>query len=335
MKKFLFLAIAAAAMTSCSQDEVLEVAQKQAISFGNAFVGNSTRAIDPSYSTTDKGVALTKFNVYGTVNDNNIFNNVLIEKGNAVYGAEWTQKGGTTQYWIPGANYKFVGIVDGNKENVTQTTINSSTGMPTSISYAADGATDLLCATVTRTAVANENALVAFEFTHLLSKVNFTVTNGSKDATGYSFVVKNINFAGNVSGSYDVEKAQWNSTFATGTISVGNVRTVEENSVKDIVVGTTDQKVELGTEVLFLPGQYAITFTVDIVYNGNVITTTDYPATGTYSYTLAQNTAYNFNVTVSIGQQIKFTATKIKEWVNGNTDKSDDTLTENDIVPIV
>ena len=65
MKK-LFIAIAAlAAMTSCSQDEVMEVAQKQAISFGNAFVGNSTRAAnDPSYGTSN---SLKAFNVWGTV----------------------------------------------------------------------------------------------------------------------------------------------------------------------------------------------------------------------------------------------------------------------------
>ena len=54
MKKFLFLAIAATAFASCSQDEVMEVAQKQAISFGEAFVGNATRSIDPSYGTSKK-----------------------------------------------------------------------------------------------------------------------------------------------------------------------------------------------------------------------------------------------------------------------------------------
>lgn len=315
MKK-LFIAIAAlAAMTSCSQDEVMEVAQKQAISFGNAFVGNSTRAADPSYSTIGKGIALTQFNVYGTVaSDNgteNIFNNVLIEKGDAQYGAEWTQNGGTPQYWITGADYKFVGIVDGSKENVTSTTLDDN-DMPTSISYTADGSTDLLCATVVR----DDNtdySVVPFKFTHLLSKVNFTVTNKSTAASGYSFVVKNINFAGNVSGSYDVEKAQWTSNaFTTGDTNVGNVN----NDKKEIVIPTGTASVELTDEVLFLPGTYNITFTVDIIYNGTVMTTTNYPATGSYSQTLVANSAYNFNVEVSIGQQIKFTATQMADWTS-------------------
>ena len=322
MKK-LFIAIAAlAAMTSCSQDEVMEVAEKQAISFGNAFIENASRATDPSYSTTGKSsVELTQFNVYGTVNDKNIFNNVLIKKESANYGSAWTQVDGQSQYWIPGASYKFVGIVDGKKDGVTNTTTNTDTGMPTTISYTADGVTDLLCATVTRTAAADENGLVAFEFTHLLSKINFTVTNNSTAAEGYSFVVKNIKFAGNVTGTYDVENTEWkDGDFTTGNTIVGNQRTVDGTSVKDIVVATGTASTELGTEVLFLPGTYAITFTVDILYNGTVITTTNYPSTGSnYTYTLAQNNAYNFNVEVSIGNQIKFTATKINEWVNGNT----------------
>lgn len=335
MKKYLYIAIAAAALTSCSQDEVMEVAKGEAISFGT-FVENSSRAADPSYSTTQgKGTTLTQFNVYGTVNDVNIFNGNSVTKGNAGYGSAWTQADNKLQYWIPGANYKFVGIVDGNKENVTATTTNSTTGMPETISYTADGATDLLCATVVRENNTNYE-VVPFTFTHLLSKINFTVTNKSAAADGYSFVVGNIQFAGNVTGTYNVEKAEWKTDgFTTGSTIVGNQRTVDGTTVKDIVVATKATSNELGTEVLFLPGTYAITFTVDILYNGTVITTNDYPAEGTtYSYTLAQNTAYNFNIEVSVGNPIQFTATTMSDWVNGNTaDSNNDKV--NDYVPVV
>lgn len=323
MKK-LFIAIAAlAAMTSCSQDEVMEVAQKQAISFGGAFVENSSRATDPSYSTTGKGTALTQFNVYGTVNGVNIFNGNSVTK-TADYGKAWTQQDGTQQYWIPGANYKFVGVVDGNKNGVTKTTSNSTSGMPETISYTADGATDLLCATVVRDNNTNYE-VVPFTFTHLLSKINFTVTNKSTAAQDYSFVVKNIKFAGNVTGIYDVVNAEWKTDgFTTDNTIVGNERTIivneKQEKVKDIVVPTGTTSTELGTEVLFLPGNYTITFTVDILYKDNVITTNTYPAEGkTYSYTLAKNTAYNFNVDVSVGNPIQFTATTMSEWANGNT----------------
>ena len=54
MKKTLFAALALVAMASCSNEEVLEVAQKEAIGFENAFVNNSTRSVvDPSKTATD------------------------------------------------------------------------------------------------------------------------------------------------------------------------------------------------------------------------------------------------------------------------------------------
>ena len=49
MKKYLFIALAAAAMTSCSQDEVMDAIQGEEIKFSNAFVENATRATDPTY----------------------------------------------------------------------------------------------------------------------------------------------------------------------------------------------------------------------------------------------------------------------------------------------
>ena len=313
MKKIFVAIMALGALASCSKDETVALNQ-QAIQFGNAFVDNSTRATDPSYSAND----IASFKVYGTIEGNNIFDGVTIQKNTADYGDAWTQVGGQTQYWVDGADYVFVGIVDGDNENVTATTTDTTTGLPTSISYKADGATDLLCQTVEMTAGANENRLVAFSFTHLLSKVNFTIKNLSTDAEKYSFVVKNINFAGNVEGVYNVATPAWSSTdFVKGNTAIGN------GNDKEIVVATGVTSNELGTEVLFLPGSYDISFTVEILYDGNVITSTDYPATGTYSYTLKQNHAYNFNVEVSVGNQIKFTVSEQPTWADGNTTPTD------------
>ena len=328
MKKLFLMLAAAAAVASCSKDYTIVADQGEAIEFGNVFVDNATRATDPSYSTTaDKGVALESFNVYGTVNNVNIFNGNIVSKGSAEYGDAWTMESSAPkQYWIAGANYEFVAVVDGNKtvdENViTKTTVNGA-GIPTIITYKSDGATDLLCARVERKNNTNTD-VVAFEFTHLLSKVNFTVTNDDTDAVGYSFVVKNINFKGNVEGMYNVTDGVWyDDQFITGNTVLGNARTVDSTTVKDIVVATGVASNELGTEVLFLPGEYEITFTVDILYKGNIITTTNYPTTGAYEFTLAQSNAYNFNVTVAVGDLIQFTATTMPDWDNGNTNDTD------------
>ena len=208
--------------------------------------------------------------------------------------------------------------------------------MPTEIEYTADGATDLLCQTIDYTAISaadvadgEKNPIVAFNFTHLLSKVNFTVNNNSQDAAGYSFVVKNITFNGATKATYDVVNAGWvTPATATGNTVLGNERTVvvygNNTTVKDIVVASGAASAELGTEVLFIPGEYTISFTVDILYNDQLVTTTNYPAAGnTYTHTLAANNAYNFNVNVAVGQLIEFTVTKQPTWTDG--DGADDT----------
>ena len=96
MKKIILAAMALAALAACSKETTIDVVREE-IAFGNAFVDNSTKAeyaTDPSYSTTSgKGVALEKFNVYGAVNGVNIFNGNTVSRGGAAYGAAWTLDG--------------------------------------------------------------------------------------------------------------------------------------------------------------------------------------------------------------------------------------------------
>ena len=293
--------MAFAAVVACNKAEVVSVAEGEAIQFGNAYVENATKATDPSYSANN----ITEFNVYGTVNNVVIYPGTEITKGTAAYNSAWTCP--VNQYWIPGASYKFVGIVDGNKSGVTTTNLTS--GMPTSISYTADGVTDLLCQTIEKTAKTDgtSNGLVAFNFTHLLSKVNFTVTNNSTEAEGYSFLVKNITFAGRTKATYDLTDG-WKGATA------GNI------SFADIAVASKAVSNELATEMLLIPGEVKVTFTVDILYNGTTITTTKYaPAT---TYNIEAGNAYNFKVAVSVGELIQFTVEKQPTWTpaTGATD---------------
>lgn len=307
MKKLFVSVLAVAALAACANEEIVSMDKGEAIQFGNAFVNNSTRATDPSYSTKN----IESLLVYGTVNNQNIFDAAIVSK-TGDYGSIWSCKDALgneiKQYWIAGANYKFVGIVDGVKAGVTTTVVDQTTKMPTTITYNADGETDLLCATVERPNNTNYDT-VAFTFTHLLSKVNFTVTNESTDASGYSFAVKNIKLAGNKTGVYDVVAGAWKTDeFTTGT-----------TNLPEITVASGAASNELTTEVLFLPGEYVITFDVDIIYNSEVITTTSYPATtGAYTYDLDAAKSYNFNVDVAVGQKINFTVSAQPTWTNAN-----------------
>ena len=121
------------------------------------------------------------------------------------------------------------------------------------------------------------------------------------------FLVKNITFAGRTEATYDL---------ATGwkDAKAGNI------SFADIAVASKAASNELTTEMLLIPGEVKVTFTVDILYNGTPITTTDYAPTGTYN--IAAGNAYNFKVAVSVGELIQFTVEKQPTWTpaTGATD---------------
>lgn len=300
MKKTFIALLAIASMAACNKADVVSVVEGDLISFGNAFVDNATKATDPSYSSKD----IEKFNVYGTVNDVLIYPGTEITK--TEYNEAWTCP--VEQYWIPGANYKFVGIVDGNVtdgSNVISKT-NLENGMPVSITYKADGKTDLLCQTITKSANTNgtPNGLVKFNYTHLLSKVNFKVVNKSTQAAGYSFVVKNIKCKGYTGATYDVNNEKWTSP------TDGNI------PFENITVAAGVASSELTTEVLLLPATVEVSFTVDILYDGNLVTSTNYSE---YSHPLVIANSYNFIIEVSVGEKIEFTVEKQPEWTNGNT----------------
>lgn len=301
----------------------------------NSFVENSTRAAaatDPSYTTTGENPNLTSFNVYGAVNGVNIFNGNEVTKGTAGYGSAWTC--GAKQYWINGADYEFVAVVDGNKtvkdsENkdvvITSTTTNAS-GIPTAITYNSDGATDLLCARVERKKDADtgntDMSLVQFNFSHLLSKVKFSVKNTTDAAaTNYRIVLTSAQITGALaSNTYNVgATSAWATVNTTNNTKAFTLENLEVNS------GATEYH---STELLLLPGvnvNVIVTAKVQAKDARNVWTDV---STMSKTFTnvlgadgkLVANNAYHFAVSLGIGQEIKFTATTMPEWTpNGDT----------------
>ena len=326
MKKFLFLAIAATAFASCSQDEVMEVAQKQAIQFGEAFIGNATRAVDPSYTANN----ITSFKLFGTVEDVNIYNDVTIARDSKAYNEAWTQVDGTTQYWVADADYKFVAIVDGDKDNVTETTIVD--GMPTSITYNADGETDLLCDIETRR---NNTSLVGFTFTHLLSKVYFTFTNKMPAESKYTYKVSDVKITSGLykSGTYTIEPAEGVAPWSLGTgltdanvttddLSFGNI--VADDNSTDAVNLTYDVAKTSKYARLILPGEQTlkVAYTLEILYDGESVQTynktADIKNTNGTAYNFLANYVYNIQgiLQQDLETPIQFTVTAAPAWGN-------------------
>lgn len=344
MKK-LFIAIAAlAAMTSCSQDEVMEVAEKQAISFGNAFVGNVTRAAnDQTYSNTN---LINTFKVYGTVTGTTGANGTAyIFKGDevkrpegltAAYNASTAWECQNVQYWIPQATYNFMAIADA--ESVTPTD-----GIPTVITYK-DGTTtasakqkDLLLSelskngirTVTTDASATptENP-VKFTFSHLLSKAKFTFTHSSyenSNNTVYTFNVTGIKFTDvKKEGNYTIATKKWEATGTGSDLLFGDLE------APITVDGLTK---ESANERIFVPVNYTAEapltakFTVQTLINGTVVTSKNYTATIKCNFEAGK--AYNFNVSLS-NSKIEFTVVSVNGWgdtINVPTTDSSATIT--------
>lgn len=312
MKKLFVSILAVAALAACAKEELVSVNQ-EAISFDSAFVGNSTRATDPSYGTTDK--PLKAFKVWGTVTGSEgpvaIFADDLVS-GTVGVNSTWncTTK---TQYWITGATYEFAAVVDGN--------VTTENGLPKTISYTADGTTDLLYARAKQyTGLATDNPKVAFEFKHLLSKVKFTLENTTPagDKIGaYTYTLTDVKITNAITNGIYTVADTFNSESKTYTVA-GSWASKEANGMtfENIVDVTNNSSAESANEKLVIPmTDAAVSCNVNIYYGGKLITTT--PASKTV--TLAPGNAYNFKVSTGLNNPIQFTVTEQPKWTDGGS----------------
>lgn len=324
MKKLFFGILAMAAMAACATEDTIEAPQGDAIEFGNPFVDNSVRATeaeDPSYTST----SLQAFKVYGAVNGQNIFAGAQVT-GTVGSNSAWTLAAGTpAQYWIAGASYTFDAVVDATDVET------DAAGLPVYLEYTADGKTDMLHNRQTTVGKPTTNGgMVAFTFTHLLSKVKFTVENTTAaDADNYQYIVKNIKITNAyASGKYAVvdQKDGETVTAAANTwfdcVPAGTDDTV--HVVENLTVASASTQV-CAQELLLIPGaSVGVSFEVEIQMNNGTaenpnwvtipmdatVYNKNYPVVAT----LEANKAYNFKVVVGLGDQIQFTATKMNGW---------------------
>lgn len=168
-KSFLMFGVAAMALASCTQNEVVEYAENRAIQF-DTFVNNNTRAV-----TELKTGNLTKFNVFAYHGTNTVdYNNVLVT-GNSTSG--WTPA--ANAYWQAGNAYEFAAYSDQNGELSNVSFANKTL---TFTGYKVDGK-DLVAA---QTSVALQSDVdgytaVNLTFYHMLSQIKFTFTNSDAD----------------------------------------------------------------------------------------------------------------------------------------------------------
>lgn len=335
MRKLVYILLFAAAVVSCSKNDVIGEVQGDAISFGKVFVGNSTKA-DPSYTVGN----LTEFYVYGNVLlNNNITTIAKLYETTPVTLKNSAWDCGVTQYWLPGCTYNFAAITDvGFKDSQTATTLVSvdtdAAGLPSSINYDVRAQKDLLYAEIkevktdeigvpdnkieSTTIDGKTSHSVAFNFSHLLSKVQFQFTNGfPADNDPVILEVKEIKITNALgSATYTIATGTWIPTTSTAVIDFGNTAKFKPTDTKEVTSSN---------QCMLIPGTYTnvdITFTVEHNKGGSAtpkkITMPELELKAGYSYNLtAELNSSNVEGVVPI----KFKISINDGYGSGNTDK--------------
>lgn len=331
MKKTLLLIAAAVAFVACSTEETVRVQDPAQISFEASWVENATRAdvaADPS-TTTDK---LTAFDVWGFMDEPSakVFEDENVEgsKGNFTYL--------NTQYWIPGHTYYFAALAPMDSANWSLDTTNASTLGAGVVSFTnVDGSEDLLYSAVSEVAPEfGESKTVMLTFSHLLSKVKFTFTNGF-DNEFMTFDVKNIRIVdAPAAGTIDLAVENWwdNDDWKLSD------KTVELNfgdACEQLERGGKQQSAD---ERLTIPAGsdrvYTVQFDITLYANGVQV----YPLTDEGKFVtkevkienvaLEMGKAYNFKAELNAknfneeGKEfapIVFDVEKVKDWVTAET----------------
>lgn len=309
MKKSLFvLGVAVAALASCTQNEVVDIAESNVIKF-DAFVGNSTKAVTEVDNDNIKA-----FHVYGTKggSTDGFFN------GDQVY------ESGTPDVWIydnlktweASQTYTFAAYSNGGVKgsaNTTSTVAWNGTSLTIDNYNAGTEQKDLLVSIASNAgAVASQNAPVQFSFKHALALIKFTIKSdlgdGNNAVTISDFTVTGIKPTADL--SYSINNGiVWSNYDGT-------------NDLQD-VNGFTTTSSEPGESDSFavIPGGTNVSFTVS--FNAKIGDDSSIPTKTLNANISNQNwTAgyrYNYVATITGADMdvITFADPEVTSWENG------------------
>lgn len=313
------LGAAAMMLASCTQNEVVEVAESRAIGFNGTGIDNITKADITSG-------AFTHFYVYGGYDDTPIFNGTEVSYN----GGNWTYT--PTQYWAAGT-WRFAGYEGGDGVSPTWSYAN---GLTLEVNSDADNQSDVVYAAsgdITVTDATTYSTPVALNFTHLLSKIQFKFLKDAQSLDGVTVTLSNFVVSDITTNAKWVAGTQENATSpVTGAYS-------DFSSPEEIVANTG-----LTTEAFYVIPQTVGTFTITAdavvtdaagteVHSGKITaivpttTITEWEAQNYYIYT-ATLTMSNIKDPDEPDQQpqpIEFTGTA-NNW---NTPAQEDNVTLN------
>lgn len=240
-KSFLMLGVAAMALASCTNEEVLNVADSRAISFDNAFVNNSTRA-------AINGVAdLTNFYVFAGFDGNtsNVYSNTLVKKEDGKWNPAYIA------YWQDKKSYTFDAYAANAK--IGNAAVDEENGTLTFSNVTIDGTNDILVANKEVTVNIAEVNPVDLIFSHTLSQVKFT----------FKTEIENVNFTiTNVTFNNVVNKGNYAASVWTASSEVGDKQAYSFENAGSV---TNDAKGSTKTLIILpqsLGENHTVTFTL-------------------------------------------------------------------------
>lgn len=304
MKKSLFvLGVAVAALASCTQNEVLDIAESNVIKFDNAFVGNTTKATVEQINTD----GIEHFYVMGTKGGSSFFNNEKVYKKNDLWGYDDLKKweAGTYAFaaYSNGGTTTQDGKIDGD------VTFSSTDGLQINYTVDNDDKRDLIMAYST-TDINATNAPIEFTFKHALAMIKFTLKSnlGDNEVSISNFVVKSINNQGTATIKDDGVVA-W--TNQTGTENFGSV----DFTTTQATAGESD-------ELVVVPqsgNSLSVEFTAKVTADQGEITKNLKATITTYDWQPGYRYNYTATITGTDMEVIEFSAPTVTEW-GGYTD---------------
>lgn len=296
-KSLLLLGVAVAAITSCTNDEVLDINTQTTIGF-ETFVNKDTRAV----VNTTTG-ALQKFFVYGYYGTTGVFDGMEVTKS----GANWTYNSGVHTPWT-GGNYYFAAYASTNNATGPLSGVTFVDGKLTFNDYKVKDTEDLVAAWKNVDNSGLTNPTVGLDFKHMLSKVYFEVTNGASESLTMEL------------SDIEVKVKSQGDCVYNGSTVVWNELATEKTLVFDGTASVSQGNAHTTTDYLVIPGQTGIvaSFTAKF-YNGahTLIDTKDYTdvslaVTGDWQ----AGNVYKYTATVSPTMPtIEFSAS-VTDWVD-------------------
>lgn len=308
MKKLFVMTLAVAALASCSKVEPIEPGYKSAIGFGKSFVDNSTKAAQ--LGALDKD-ALKDFAVWANESDAAILTNEKVSLGATGWGYQ------NTRFWHPGNSYAFYAIAPFEAAEVGVPTTN----IPTTITYTlANGdinsQVDLLYAAATATTpdpLTSPMDTVKFTFNHLLSKVQFTFTNGHVAGSNYYVKINDVTIKAKNKSTLTISSGNWVAEGdATATLKFDTFngdaafapQTTGVSDVQSLLIPNTD---------------VAIAGTAEIYVGDEVQLVETRPFTANISAsTFKSGYFYNITATITSENAIIFSVDDVEEWTPDN-----------------